>query len=75
MYADLEALLKNDPGSADARRIKWVDALRTLGATVVAKSDGIDIDFRVRTEGDLSDADLPIAPGDESPDVIKRRMR
>ena len=42
------------------------------GATVVAKDDGIDIDFRVRTEGDLSDADLPIAPGDESPDVIKR---
>ena len=72
VYADLEALLKNDPGSADARRIKWVDALRTLGATVVAKNEGIDIDFRVRTEGDLSDADLPIAPGDESPDVIKR---
>jgi hypothetical protein len=73
VYADLEALLKNDPDSADVRRIRWVDALRTLGATVVAKNEGIDIDFRARTEGDLSDADLPIAPGDESPDVIKRR--
>jgi hypothetical protein len=73
VYADLEALLKNDPGSADARKIKWVDALRTLGATVVARDEGIDIDFRVRTEGDLSAADLPIAPGDDSPDVIKRR--
>jgi Protein of unknown function (DUF3352) len=72
VYADLEALLKSDPGSADARRIKWVAALRTLGVTVVAKNEGIDVDFRVRTEGDLSDADLPIAPGDESPDVIKR---
>jgi hypothetical protein len=72
VYADLEAILKNDPGSADARRIKWVGALRTLGATVLAKNEGIDIEFRVRTEGDLSDADLPIAPGDESPDVIKR---
>ena len=72
VYADLEALLKSDPGSADARRIKWVAALRTLGVTAVAKNEGIDIDFRVRTEGDLSDADLPIAPGDESPDVIKR---
>ena len=72
VYADLEALLKSDPGSADARRIKWVAALRTLGVTAVAQDEGIDINFRVRTEGDLSDADLPIAPGDESPDVIKR---
>ena len=72
VYADLEALLKSDPGSADARKIKWVEALRTLGVTVVAKDEGIDVDFRVRTEGDLSDEDLPIAPGDDSPDVIKR---
>ena len=72
VYADLEALLKSDPDSADALKIKWVAALRTLGATVVAKDDGIDVDFRLRTEGDLSDADLPIAPGDEAPDVIKR---
>jgi hypothetical protein len=73
VYADLEALLKSDPGSATARNIKWVDSLRTLGLTVVAKNDGIDVDFRVRTEGDLSDTDLPIAPGDEAPDVIKRK--
>ena len=38
----------------------------------MAKSDSIDVDFRLRTEGDLTDADLPIAPGDEAPDVIKR---
>jgi hypothetical protein len=73
VYADLEAILKSDPGSADVRNIKWVQAVRTLGATVVAKNDGIDIDFRVRTDGDLSNADLPIAPGDEAPDVIKRK--
>ena len=72
VYADLEALLKNDPGSADARRIKWVGALRTMGLTASAKSDSIDVDFRVRTEGDLSDADLPIAPGEDAPPVIKR---
>jgi hypothetical protein len=72
VYTDLEALLKSDPDSADARKIKWIDALRTLGVTVVAKDEGIDVDFRVRTEGDLSDEDLPIAPGDDSPDVIKR---
>jgi hypothetical protein len=72
VYLDLKALLKNDPGSADALKIKWVDALRTMGATVVVRNEGIDVEFRVRTEGDLSDADLPIAPGDESPDVVKR---
>lgn len=73
VYTNVEALLKSDPGSADARRIKWIKALRTLGATVAAKDEGIEIDFRLRTEGDLSDEDLPIAPGDASPDVLKRR--
>jgi hypothetical protein len=72
VYTDVEALLKSDPGAADARKIKWVGALRTLGLTVVAKSNSIDVDFRLRTEGDLSDSDLPIAPGDEAPDVIKQ---
>jgi hypothetical protein len=72
VYADVEALLKSDPSTARARNIKWIDALRTLGLTVVAKNDSIDVDFRLRTEGDLSDADLPIAPGDEAPDVIKQ---
>jgi uncharacterized protein DUF3352 len=72
VYTDVEALLKSDPGAAQARKIKWIDALRTLGVTVVAKNDSIDVDFRLRTEGDLSDADLPIAPGEEAPDVIKQ---
>jgi uncharacterized protein DUF3352 len=72
VYADVEALLKNDPGSADARKVKWIGALRKLGLTVSAKSDSIDVDFRARTAGDLSDADLPIAPGEDAPPVIKR---
>jgi hypothetical protein len=72
VYADLEALLKSDPDTADARKIKWIHALRTLGLTVVAKDESVDVDFRLRTEGDLSDADLPIAPGDEAPEVIKQ---
>jgi uncharacterized protein DUF3352 len=72
VYTDVEALLKNDPNSADARRIRWVAALRELGLTVTARDDGLDVDFRVRTEGDLSDEDLPIASGDEAPPVIRR---
>jgi hypothetical protein len=73
VYADVEALLKNDPGSADARRIRWIAALRELGLTVTARDDGLDFDFRVRTEGDLSDEDLPIASGDQAPPVIKHQ--
>jgi hypothetical protein len=72
-YVDVEALLKSDPSSADARRVKWIASLRQAGLTVTAKDDGLDVDFRARTEGDLSDDDLPIATGDESPPVIKRR--
>jgi hypothetical protein len=72
VYADLEAVLRADPGSADARRVEWIAALRTLGATVSAKSDAVDVDFRVTTEGDLADEELPIAPGDDAPPVIDR---
>jgi hypothetical protein len=43
-----------------------------LGLTVTAKDNGLDVDFRARTEGDLSDDDLPIASGDEAPPVIER---
>jgi hypothetical protein len=73
VYTDVEALLKSDTGSADARRVKWIAALRQAGLTVTAKDDALDIDFRARTEGDISDDDLPIAPGDEAPPVVRRR--
>jgi hypothetical protein len=72
VYAAAEALLKSSPGSADARRVRWIAALRQVGLTVTAKDDAIDIDFRARTEGDLSDDDLPIASGDQAPPVIER---
>ena len=72
LYADLQAALENGPGSVDARKVKWIGALRTLGMTARAEDDRIDVDFRVRTEGDLSDEDLPIAPGDEAPPIIER---
>jgi hypothetical protein len=72
LYADVQALLEDDPGSAGARKVKWVAALRTLGLTATAKSDAIEVDFRLRTDGELTDADLPIAPGDEAPGVISR---
>jgi hypothetical protein len=72
VYVDVEALIQADPDTADARKVKWIGALRKLGATVLARNDGLDVDFRLTTEGDLSEADLPIAPGDEAPGVIQR---
>ena len=72
VYADLEAVLRADPGSSEARRVEWIAALRKLGVTVSAKSDAVDVAFRATTEGDLAEEDLPIAPGDDAPPVIER---
>jgi hypothetical protein len=72
VYADVGALLRGDPGSVAARKIKWVAALRTLGLTATARRDSVEIDFRLRTDGDeLTEEDLPIAPGEDAPGVIE----
>jgi hypothetical protein len=49
-----------------------VGALRTLGLTVSAQKSSIDVQFNLRTEGDLTDADLPVAAGDEPAQVVQR---
>jgi hypothetical protein len=72
VYVDAQKLMTSDPGGVPAQRVKWIGALRTVGLTATAKDDSIDIDFRAHTEGDLADDDLPIAPGEEAPPVIKR---
>jgi hypothetical protein len=72
-YLDLQALLGQSEGTAEARKIEWVDALRTLGLTLSATDDSIDVEFNLRTEGDdLTDEDLPLASGDEAAEVVKR---
>jgi uncharacterized protein DUF3352 len=73
IYFDLQALIEQDPTTQEARRVEWVSALRTLGMTASAEGDdAIDVEFRLRTEGDgLSDEDLPLAAGDESPGVVQ----
>jgi hypothetical protein len=38
----------------------------------VAGDDAVDIDFNLATEGDLTEADLPIASGDDAPGVLRR---
>jgi Protein of unknown function (DUF3352) len=72
IYTDVEVLLKSDRGTVDVRKVKWIGALRTLGVTARARDDAIEMDFHARTEGELSDEDLPIAPGDEAPPIIER---
>jgi hypothetical protein len=72
VYGNVEALLEADESTAAARRADWIDALTTFGATGSIEEGSIAIDFRVNTEGDLSEEDLPIAAGAEAPPVIGR---
>jgi hypothetical protein len=69
--ADLQTILSSSPGSAQARKIKYVSALRDLGFTVAARSNSLAVDFQTKTEG-LKQSDLPIASGTSSSPVIKR---
>jgi Protein of unknown function (DUF3352) len=71
LYADVQGLLEADPSTRPARRVKWVSGLRTLGLTGVVGDDRLDVEYRLRTEG-VSETDLPIAPGDESPGIVRR---
>lgn len=72
VYGDLAALIENDPDTAAARKVKWVDALDTFGLTSSFEEDQIAIDFNLATEDDLSDEDLPLAAGSEAPGIAQR---
>ena len=69
VYGDIGALIESDPDTEQARKVKWVGAIETLGLTASVEEDGIAVDFNLATDGDLSDEDLPIASGAESPPV------
>jgi Protein of unknown function (DUF3352) len=70
VYVNAQALINGTPESAKARQVKWVAALRTAGFALSSPSDGISFDYNVKTDSSqLSDADLPIASGDQSPPV------
>lgn len=73
LYFNAEELIANEPGSEDARKVKWVRALRTVGFAASFEDDAVNVDFRANTEGEeLSEEDLPIAAGTASPPVIDR---
>ncbi len=70
---DLQKLLASDPDTREARRVKWVSALRTFGVAVSIASGEADVGFRLNTDsGDLTNEDLPIASGTSSPSIVDR---
>ena len=73
VYLNISELLQASPDAKDALRSKWVAALRTGGVALAIDGDRIAIDINVTTDPDgLTDADLPIASGAESPQVLDR---
>src|SRR4051794_4128691 len=70
VYGDAQALLKADPETAPAQKVKWVAGLRKFGVTVAAEGDGLALDAHVATQG-VAPQDLPIAAGDQSPALAR----
>ena len=72
VYADIAGLIRSDPSSKDALRIKWINSLTTLGATLQTRDDALNVDFKLKNKPGLSDSDLPVASGDTPPGVVER---
>ena len=71
-YFDIAGLIAAEPGGADARKVKYVAAMDTFGFSASAKDDSLTVDFRLSTDKEeLSEGDLPLAPGPESPEVLE----
>jgi hypothetical protein len=72
LYVDVQALLEQEPGGDAARQVPWISALGTLGMTASATEDAVQVEFNLRTDREeLSDEDLPLAPGDEAAQVVR----
>lgn len=73
VYLDAERMLRVGGDAGEALKVKWVRALRDGGLTLAVQDDEVAIDFNVNTEaGELTEEDLPIAPGAEAPQVLQR---
>ena len=73
VYANVRALLAADPDAKDALKVKWIDHIETFGLSADATDDAVAIDYSLRTDPEgLSDADLPLASGDDAPQVLER---
>ena len=73
VYANVGALLAASPEAEEALKVEWVDQIDTLGLSLDAGEDAIALDWSLRTDPEgLSDDDLPIASGSESPQLLER---
>jgi hypothetical protein len=73
VYANVRALLTSDPDAKEALKVKWIDHIETLGLAADATDDAVSIDYSLRTDPEgLTDEDLPLASGDDAPQVLER---
>ena len=59
LSTDLEALLATDPSTAQARKVKWVKALRTFGLSASVANDTINVDFKLAHRPQRADRRRP----------------
>ena len=72
-YVNVQALLAADPDTEEALKVQWVDHIETLGLSAEASGDAIAFDWSLRTDPEgLSDDDLPLASGTETPQLLER---
>jgi len=75
-FTDLQKVIAADPDTADARKVKWVKALRDFGLSASVVDDKVEVDFNLATDPKgLTEDDLPLAAGGQSPEVIKQAGR
>lgn len=76
LFTDLQKVIAADPDTADARKVKWVQALRDFGLSASVVDDKVEVDFNLATDPKgLTEDDLPLAAGGQSPEVIKQAGR
>lgn len=71
--ADFFGLDLNRPEIVRLRSIPWFAALQTVGVTAsFPDDDHLVVDVALNTDGTLTENDLPLATGEESPGVVQR---
>jgi hypothetical protein len=64
---DIGSLLTSQ-GMASARQVPWVGAIHSYAESITASASGIKVSYHIDTSGaQLSDAQLPFAPGNTAP--------
>ncbi|NLT05187.1 MAG: DUF3352 domain-containing protein [Solirubrobacterales bacterium] len=73
VYLNIGGMLQASPDADEALRSKWVAAVRTGGIALAVEDDAVALDINVNTDPEgLTDADLPMAAGSDSPQVLDR---